>query len=254
MKLPAEKQADEVRPELAVESSPAMTQSGHSAGSPSARTAAFGGGRITGRFTRMLAAQWSSEEANGRRGWRWVALVVLLAGLGGGCETVEDVSLTYKLWDKDTISFCQPAPNPKLAVFNVPAQHDFLVEYDAISDQHVKVSRLAYFMDTSEARIEQGKAPHFIKPGQFPNLQPIPYEVSTNEYVLVSTNGTSFTLFQPNQPPEHHDLPFYQDDHWSATRVALTPFAVTGDAVLVGACAGVMAVWMLCENGTAIRP
>jgi len=183
-----------------------------------------------------------------------VALLVFLAGLGGGCQTVEDHSLTYKLWDKGNISFCQPAPNPELALFKVPAQNDLLVEYNALSDQKVKISRLAYFMAASEACIAQGKAPHFIKPGQFPNLKPVSHEVSTNdEYVMAGTDGKSFMLFRPNQNPERHDLPFYQDDHWSVTRVALTPFAVTGDAVIVGACAGVMAVWMLCENGTAIR-
>lgn len=185
--------------------------------------------------------------------WREVVLLVLLVGLGGGCETVEKVSLTYKLWDKDTISYCQPAPNPELAVFKAPAQNDILVEYDAISDQQVKVSRLGYFMDASEARIEQGKAPHFVNPANYSGWRPIPHGVSTNYYILKGTDGKSFTLFRPNQPPEHHDLPFYQDDHWPVTRVALTPVAVTGDAVMLGACGGVLAVWALCENGTAIR-
>jgi len=255
MKLRGEKRADEVRPEPAGDSSPpVMAQTGRYADSTPPRTALVGRVRIIGRFTSRLAAKWPNEETIGRRGWRWVALLVLVAGLGGGCQTVEDHSLTYKLWDKGNISFCQPAPNLELALFKVPADNDILVEYNALSDQTVKVSRLAYFMAASEARIAQGKAPHFIKPGQFPTLQPIPQAVSANEYVLVSTNGKSFTLFQPNRPPEHHDLPFYQDDHWSATRVALTPFAVTGDAVIVGACAGLMAVWVLCESGTAIRP
>jgi len=185
--------------------------------------------------------------------WWRVALVVLLAGLGGGCESVEKVSLTYKLWDKENIAFCEPAPNPKLALFHTPASDDILVEYDAINERNARVSRRAYFMAASETRIAQGKAPGFIEPGPFANWQPIPQVVSTNECVLAGADGKSFTLFRPNLPPEHHDLPFYQDDHWSATRVALTPFAVTGDAVIVGVGAGVLAVWALCQSGTVIR-
>jgi len=190
---------------------------------------------------------------DGGTGWLRLALVVLLAGLGGGCETAEKVSLTCKLWDTDAISFCQPAPNPELAVFLAPAQNDLLVEYNAISDQNVKVSRLAYFLADSQTRIAGGRAPHFVKPANYVGLQPLPHGVSTNEYVLAGAEGKSFTLFRPNQPPEHHDLPFYEDDHWSVTRVALTPVAVTGDAVMLGAFGGVLAVWVLCENGTTIH-
>ena len=252
MNLCHELQANPFGPETAVESSPLLTaKMGRYA--DSARPAPVEKARMPGRFTRLLASQWPNQEANGRRGWRWVALLILVVSLGGGCETVEDHSLTYKLWDKGNISFCQPAPKPGLALFQVPAQNDILVEYDALSDQSVKVSRLAYFMAASEARIEQGKAPHFIKPGQFQDRQPISHEVSTNEYFMASTDGKSFILYRPNQPPEHHDLPFYQDDHWSVTRVALTPFAVTGDAVLVGVCAGVVALWAMCQSGTTIH-
>lgn len=230
-----------------------MAQTGRSVGSPASRPPRWGSGRILARFTSRLAAQWPNEEANGRRGWRWAALLPLLAALGAGCQTVEDNSLTYRLWDKGNISFCQPAPKPELALFTAPAQKDILVEYNALSDNHVQVTRLAYLMQAGETRIQRGKAPHFVKPGTRGDWRPIANQVSTNAYVLAGQDGKSFTLFRQSRPPEQHNLPFYQDDHWSVTRVALTPLAVTGDAAIVGACVGVMAVWMLCESGTTIH-
>ncbi len=254
MNLRREIQANRVGPERSGDASPSvMAQTGRSAGSPASRPPRWGSGRILGGFTSRLAAQWPNEEANGRRGWRWAALLGLLAALGGGCQAVEDNSLTYRLWDKGNISFCQPAPKPELALFDAPGQKDILVEYNALSDSHVQVTRLAYFMQAGEARIQRGKAPHFIKPGPLGDFRPIASQAATNDYFLAGKDGKSFTLFRQNQPPEQHNLPFYQDDHWSVTRVALTPLAVTGDAVIVGACAGVMAVWMLCQNGTCIH-
>ena len=184
-------------------------------------------------------------------------LAGLLAGLGTGCETVEHTSLTYKLWDSGTLSFNQPALNPDLAMYQVPAQHDILVEYYAMSDRHDQVRRQAYFLTASEPLIAQGKRPHFVDPRRFSDVQAIPKVVSTNEYFLANTNGQAFTLFRPGQIPERHNLPFYQDDHSTAGRVALTPFAVTGDVVMVGACAGVCGAVIvgvaLCEGNVTIR-
>jgi hypothetical protein len=184
-------------------------------------------------------------------------MAIGLAGLGGGCETVEDASFTYKLWDTGNIPYSQPETKPDLAVYKDAAKGDFLVEYNAISDRTFRVSRLAYFMAAGEARIARGKAPHFVKPAKYSGLQPLPNQVSTDDYVIVSTHGRSFTLFRPNQPPERHDLPFYHDGHWSVTRVALTPLAVTGDAVILGAflgaCGGVLALWELCQCNATIH-
>ena len=230
-----------------------MAQTGRYADSTPPRTALVGRVRIIGRFTSRLAAKWRNEETIDRRGWRGVALLVLLAAFGGGCETVEQVSLTYKLWDSDTLSYSQPAANPELAVFLAPAEHDRLVEYNAISDQDGKVVRRAYFLAASEARMARGDAPHYVNPGKLAGLQRIPNAVSTQAYVLAGRDGKTFTLFQPNQPPERHDLPFYQDDHGTLTRVALTPVAAAGDAVIIGAFGGVMAAWVLCESNTTIH-
>jgi len=182
-----------------------------------------------------------------------VALLVLLAGLCAGCETVENVSFTYKLWNNDLPSHSQPTANPELAVFTAPAHHDMVVEYNAISDKNLRVVRRAYFLAASQDQIARGHAPNYVSPGKVSGLQPIPNQVSTNEYVLAGKDGKTFTLFRANQPPESHSLPFYEDDHGTLSRVALTPVAVVGDAAIVGACGAVIAAIVLCEGNTAIH-
>jgi len=182
-----------------------------------------------------------------------VLLAVLLAGAGGGCETTKKASLTYKLWDKDVRSYCQPVANPELTLYEAAPSRDVLVEYNALSDRDDQIKRLAYFLEANQTRIAAGKAPHFVDPKLSRTLVVIPNEVSTNTYAILGTNGWTFTLYRPGREPEICNLPTYRDDHNTAGRVALTPLAVAGDATIVGVVAAVIMGYAYAQDGASYR-
>ena len=182
-----------------------------------------------------------------------ILLAGILAGLGSGCETAKNYSLTYKLWDNGARSFCEPVANPELALSAVPFKGDFLVEYNAISDRHDGVRRLAYFLEANQQRINAGKAPHFVNSGRYRNLQAIPDSVSTNCYVISSEYGQAFTVYRPGCKPQSFKLPDYRDDHNTLVRTTLTPFAVAGDATVVGVAAAVLVAYACANGGETFR-
>jgi hypothetical protein len=181
-----------------------------------------------------------------------VVFLAAVAAWGSGCKTAGDGPLTYRLWDNGSRSYCEPVANPDLALSEVPSKRDILVEYNAISDQHDGVRRLAYLLEANRGRIAAGKAPHFINPKRYEDLKAIPNFVSANCYALVGTNGQTFTLYQQGREPESFILPDYRDDHNTLVRAALTPFAVVGDAAVVSTCAAIVAWYMCANNGDAI--
>ena len=185
-----------------------------------------------------------------------VVLAALLAGWGGGCETAKEYSLTYKVWDNDVRSFCEPLANPDLALFEVPSKQDVLVQYTAYSDRHDGTLRLSYFLKASSARIAAGKPPVFVRVKRDAYWKAIPVNdqpglsansVSTNIYAKAT--GNYFTLYRQGQWPQMYQLPDYRDDCGAWERAALTPLAVTGDAVIVGSVLGVIVGYMYCASG-----
>jgi hypothetical protein len=182
-----------------------------------------------------------------------VLLAVLLAGAGGGCETAKKASFTYKLWDKDVRSYCQPVANPELALYMAKSPPDVLVEYNALSDRNDQIKRLAYFLEANQTRIAAGKAPYFVDPKLSRNLVAIPHQVSTNTYAVLGTNGWAFTLYRPGGELEVCNLPTYRDDHNTAGRVALTPLAVAGDATIIGVVAAVFMGYAYAQSGGTVR-
>jgi hypothetical protein len=185
------------------------------------------------------------------------SLVILfasaLAALGSGCESANNGPLTCRLWDNGVRSYCEPVANPDLTLSEVPSKKDILVEYNAYSDQHEGVRRLAYYLEASQKRIEAGKAPHFINPKRYHDLTAIPNSVSTNCYVLTSTNGQAFTLYRQEGEPEFFKLPDYRDDHNTLVRAALTPFAVVGDATVISTCAAVFLAYAYANGDATLR-
>ena len=176
-----------------------------------------------------------------------------MAAWGSGCKTAGDGPLTYRLWDNGSRSYCEPVASPDLALSEVPSKRDILVEYNAISDQRDGIRRLAYLLEANQGRIEAGKAPHFVNPKRYHDLLAIPNSISTRCYALVDTNGRAFTLYQQGREPESFILPDYQDDHNTLVRAALTPFAVVGDAAVVGTCAAVFVAYAYANGNATLR-
>jgi len=193
-----------------------------------------------------------------------VLLAVVLAGLVGGCDTIQDHSLTYALWnDSRDISHCRPQADPKLKLFASEHPLDVLVEYSAASDRTNDVQRRAYFLKANARRLADSKPPRFVNPRRAAGLVPIPVlplESRTNlpvcsNLVFAVCHGGAFTLYRPESSPEFCVLPYYQDglvvSSWKG--VAMTPLAVTVDAVVdvavIGVAAGCVAVIALCLGG-----
>ena len=185
-----------------------------------------------------------------------VFLAVAVAALGCGCKSVQECSLTCKLWQNDQRSYCEPLPDPELALFDAASKNDVLVQYSAVSDLHDGVLRRSYFLEANRARILAGKSPHFFHGKPHENWEAIPvngkrplvgYSVSTNAYA--AAKGKDFTLYRHGQPPESFQLPDYRDDHNALQQVALTPLAVIGDVVIFGSVVGFVAGYEYLQGG-----
>jgi hypothetical protein len=106
---------------------------------------------------------------------RAVGLTACLLCLACGCETVQNYSLSYKVWDND--DFCkwsEPLPNPRLALFETPDHAKLLVAYDAFSEKQSVIKRQAYYLAPNQARIGEGKAPRLVPPAAAEGMKPIP--------------------------------------------------------------------------------
>jgi hypothetical protein len=192
--------------------------------------------------------------------WYRLGLGIVVVLLLTGCATVEKYSLTYRVWDNDDWrKFSEPAPNPNVALFEATNHAYLLVEYDAFSEKHSMVKRCAYYLHPGEARIEAGTKPELVKPSAADGMKPIPVLPTqgalTNQppgfpaYAVVTKEGRGFTLYRPMEPESAFDLPVYAETSGTATRIVLTPFAVAGDTVMVGAVAAVVGFLMWAQIG-----
>jgi hypothetical protein len=177
-----------------------------------------------------------------------------------GCETVEKYSLTYRLWDNgDLRKWSEPAPNPNLALFEATNGADVLVQYDALSERRSAVKRRAYYPQQNEARIAAGKKPKLVSLAVADGMKPIamlPTQVAVTNlppglaaYAVLTKEGRGFTLCRPPQAAATYDLPVYAETSGTPTRIVLTPFAVAGDTVMVGAVAAVVGFFLWVQSG-----
>lgn len=185
-----------------------------------------------------------------------VFLAVAVAALGCGCKSVQECSLTCKLWENDQRSYCEPLPDPELALFDAAAKNDVLVQYSAISDRHDDVLRRSYFMEANRARVLAGKPPHFFHRKPHDDWEAIPVNGQTPSSArLVSTNayatakGKDFTLYRRERQPEYCQLPDYRDDHNTLQQVALTPLSFAGDVVIFGSVVGFVFGYEYLQSG-----
>jgi len=177
-----------------------------------------------------------------------------------GCKTVEKHSLTYRLWDNGDLSkWSEPAPNPNLAIFEATNGADLLVQYDALSEKHSVVKRRAYYLLRNEARIDAGKKPKLVSLAVADGMRPIavlPAQIVVTNlppgpaaYAVLTNVERGFTLYRPPQPAATFDLPVYAETSGTPTRIALTPFAVAGDTIMVGVVAAVVGFYIWVQSG-----
>jgi hypothetical protein len=193
-----------------------------------------------------------------------VVMVPLLAAglllLATGCETVEKYSLTYRVWDNDDwCKFDEPMPNPNLGLFEATNHAYVLVEYDAFSEKHSAVKRCAYYLDPNQANLHAGTKPELVMPSAADGMKPIPVLPTqgalTNPppglpaYAVVTKEGRGFTLYRPMEFEATFDLPVYVETSGTPIRIVLTPFAVAGDTVMVGAVAAVVGFLLWAQIG-----
>jgi len=180
--------------------------------------------------------------------------------LGTGCETVEKYSLTYRLWDnQDLRKWSEPAPDPNLALFAATNCASVLVQYNALSEKHSTVKRRAYYLHQNAARIAAGKQPELVSLAVADGMETIPVLPTQNDitnlppklpaYAVVIKAGRGFTLYRLMESEANFDLPVYAETSGTPTRLVLTPFAVVGDTVMVGAVAAVVGFLLWVQSG-----
>jgi hypothetical protein len=197
--------------------------------------------------------------------WSVRGVAVCLLFVVSGCETVQEYSLSYKVWDSSNFSkWSEPSPNPRLAIFESPDHTKLLVEYDAYSEKHSVTKRQAYYLQSSQARISEGKAPKFIDLAAAEGMTSIPvFEATTivsnppthlTNYAIISEFGREFTLHPQAERLGAFQLPAYPESSGTIVRVALTPLAAVGDTVMVGVVASVVALIVACQSGFCFTP
>jgi hypothetical protein len=192
-------------------------------------------------------------------------LAVALSPLMTGCEVVNQYSFTHKLWsDTALINHYEPAQPAHLKLFQDRHKSDVLVQYDESREKNGAVRPRAFFLRPNLEKLAEGGKPHFVKPSEAEELQIIPVvsHSSTNAasiaagapgaealHAEVSADGTRFTLFSGDQEIGAYDLPVYVDPSSHTTKILVTPFALVGDAVLIGAFGAVLMIIGLAHTG-----
>lgn len=145
-----------------------------------------------------------------------------------------------------------PSPDPKLALVQTP--QGILVQYDASCERDGNLQRRAYYLEPNLKRVAAGQKPIFVNPAKagpqtvIPILARLAANAPRPELCAVcSSNYSMFTIYRRGEVLGPCDLPVFKDQRETATQVALTPLAVTGDASVVAFFAG--CIWAMCHSG-----
>jgi len=152
-------------------------------------------------------------------------------------------------------AFSEPAPNPHLALFANPKNGDVLVQYDEMREQSDSIRRRAYFLQENAERAHLRKKPRFVNPQLATTMNPIPRKEDTSAQTnladsassvvsMSSKGGNEFVLFRDGRSEGPYDLPTYLASNANFTRVALSPFGVAGDTIMVGLVASFAAAYI----------
>jgi hypothetical protein len=182
-----------------------------------------------------------------------------LMPLISGCESIKEHSLTGRAWDENMNSVCRPALGTHIQFFQTPDLTDVLVRYDEEREKTGTLHPRAYFVLANEPRTLARKRPRFVKPSIADGMQPVPFNVSTNNSpapvpsagpgfsAVLSADGLEFALFRDGRQAGSYSLPVYVDRRSQVVMLLVAPGTLTVDAVVgglvVGAFAGVLYVY-----------
>jgi hypothetical protein len=179
-----------------------------------------------------------------KRVWHGFRFLLALSGLilGIGCSTVEDHSLTYRLWDRNVLGLYTPSQTPDAKISLVPSKKDLLVEYDEINDSSDHVKRRAYLAQANRTRIEHQRKPKFLRRSTVEKLDKVALQGDPKDpnSPSVRIEQTDFLIWEGNSETRY-SFPVYPHPATSAVQISLTPLAITGDVVMVGLVASLVA-------------
>jgi len=164
-----------------------------------------------------------------------------------GCESVRDASFTSRLWQGE--DYVAPSPDPKLAISRT--SRGILVQYDALYEHNGNLHRRAYYLEPNLKRVATAQKPVFVDLARVGPQTAIPIlphptaSASPECYAVCSSNLCTFTIYRGGKASGSYDLPVFKDVRGTATQVALTPLAVTGDVSVVA----VFAAYIWAEMG-----
>jgi hypothetical protein len=149
------------------------------------------------------------------------------------------------LWsDENYEAFHQPAPIPDLHLYQSTKQNDVLVVYREQSERNEHVRTRAYWLNKNQIRVTRQSAPIFINKKTAKNLPAVPIFDLTpaNDPGIYALSGTnqSFMLFLNGRDVGSYSLPAYDAERPVGEKIALTPIAMTADAAIAAAVAGVI--------------
>ena len=176
-----------------------------------------------------------------------------------GCEE----TLTYKAWHQTEATYCGPAADPHVQLFqrtNIPP--DVVVSYIERSERSGKERKRVFVLNQNEQRLINRQKPIFTNISKLGTLKPIPvYKIDSqgcdpgpttrngSAGLFAETDGPTITLYSENTVPVTYYLPDYFDQHTLAKRMVLVPLAMTGDVVVGAVIVGAFAAYAYAQSG-----
>jgi hypothetical protein len=176
-------------------------------------------------------------------------LTIVSIFLTGGCAT-------HGLWVNDRLdNFHEPAVPHGLAIYELPGNEDFLVQYDDMAPNG-QVVRRSYLLRQNQGATASGRKPRFLEEALRGPMLAVPVfpDSKANRggvvgaYAVFTARTNRFELYRKGQKfVGEYDLPVYPTSAGNVKRVLLTPFTLAADVTIVG---GFLAVWALFQPAT----
>lgn len=172
---------------------------------------------------------------------RTIPLAVLLA-FAAGCATDDSIFLTQRLWQSGTFQhFNEPAPEPRVTIHRSAQPPDYLVAYDEVREKDGRIRRRAFYLKANLKRIPP-RRPAFVSPAKSAGLEPV------SAGAIIADDGR-MQLREADGTRIDFSLPTYQTRGATALKILITPFAVTGDTIIVGSILGVFVASAYVQGG-----